>query len=429
MMRGIPEDHATLYTCAGTAPTYTLSVMEGRTKPLEYRDGFAVMFQPNATNPSGTPTLNVESLGAVDLKLMNGGVLPINFLNPDFVYTAIYNDTAGDFYLDAAHSMSPQENMGINGDVENWQEAASFTATGWTADNVFADIGGGATIDRQAFTQGQTDVPGEPRYYWRHDRTVADSVDNTFFRMPFGDNGVRTCAGEDVCVTFYGKADSAKTLKAYCVQDFGAGGSPNADVETASQDVDLTTSWQRFSLVFSLASISGLTLGTAGDFVSFKLDEETSYETVTVDIARVKIEKGSVFTGYLPINRWADEERYARYFQKSYDIDTDVGAVAGAGRLTAAILGNASHTGDDDVWGLESALSPRMRAVPAITWYSTSTGTADKVYNASDAADRGVTTTRNPGERHTGMPQLSGTQTAGDIHYAQYTADARYDCT
>ena len=48
-------------------------------------------------------------------------------------------------------------------------------------------------------------------------------------------------------------------------QNFGTGGSPSSAVNTYAGQVTLSTSWARYSVTIAVPSISGKTLGTAGD--------------------------------------------------------------------------------------------------------------------------------------------------------------------
>ena len=95
-----------------------------------------------------------------------------------------------------------RKNAFINGDFDVWQRGTSFTATGYTADrwqgNEQVGTGGAATFSRQAFTIGQTDVPDEPKYYFRHDQTTgATNRPYTNQRI----ESVRTFAGQQITVS------------------------------------------------------------------------------------------------------------------------------------------------------------------------------------------------------------------------------------
>ena len=202
----------------------------------------------------------------------------------------------------------------INGNFDIWQRGTSFTSSGYWADRWRGEVGGGATISRQSFTVGQTDVPNNPKYYLRHDRTTAASADNTVLEQRI--EGVRTFAGKTITVAFYAKAGAAKTLKADVLQNFGSGGSASSDVTVTAQDVALTTSWQRFTLTFSVPSISGKTLDGDDDYLAIRIREVSSYGTFTVDFAQFQVNAGSIALPFQP-RSYADELRLCqRYYVK-----------------------------------------------------------------------------------------------------------------
>jgi hypothetical protein len=77
---------------------------------------------------------------------------------------------------------------------------------------------------------------------------------------------VRRLSNKTVTISFYANAASGTPkLGASLSQNFGSGGSPSAPVVVNGQSVVLGPTWARYSLTFTLPSISGKTLGTNGD--------------------------------------------------------------------------------------------------------------------------------------------------------------------
>jgi hypothetical protein len=188
------------------------------------------------------------------------------------------------------------DNAIINGDFRIWQRGTSFStvANEYTADRWIASRGNGAaTITREAFSAGQTDVPGEPQFYLRHARTTAASGGNA----PLGQRieNARTFAGQQVTLSFWARCSASKTFRLRAQQWFGSGGS--TPVDQSNQGITITPDWQFFTHTFTLASISGKTIGT-GSYVAIRILEESGYSTFTLDIANVKIEPGSVATPF-----------------------------------------------------------------------------------------------------------------------------------
>ncbi|MAM60870.1 hypothetical protein [Maritimibacter sp. UBA3975] len=218
--------------------------------------------------------------------------------------------------------MSGFRNKIINGNFDVWQEGTSFTADGYTADQWKLTEGSGAacTVSRQAFTLGQTDVPGNPKFFARWARGTAGSAASTF-EQPMED--VRTLAGETTTETVWLKASAATEIDIDLVQNFGTGGSPSSEVETSVvSGASLTTSWQKFTYSVSVPSISGKTVGSdSNDYLSLKLTRahDATNPTASVDIARVSAVQGDA-TGetdpHEPRPHWLEEQFCKRYFER-----------------------------------------------------------------------------------------------------------------
>jgi len=209
-------------------------------------------------------------------------------------------------------------NLGVrnlihNGSLQVWQRGTSLSITtsnyriadGWIN---FPGTGGGGTASQQTFTVGQTDVPGEPDYYLRHDQsTGASSEPNIQTRI----EGVRTGAGQSVTLSFYARVSSGTlTIDPIIRQNFGSGGS--AYVDNTPTDITVTTSWQRFTRTITLASISGKTIGS-NDQLQIRLQLPTS-TTFTLDIASAQFEIGSVATPFEHRSYGDELARCQRYY-------------------------------------------------------------------------------------------------------------------
>jgi len=195
----------------------------------------------------------------------------------------------------------------INGGFDIWQRGTSQTSAGYGSDDRWLNENSGSTktASRQTFTIGQTDVPGNPRYFSRTVVTsVAGSTNYVFKSQRI--EGVSTLAGQTATFSFWAKADAAKNIAIEFNQFFGSGGSPSATVnEIGVTTFALTTSWQRFSATVNIPSIAGKTLGTNNDdFISPRwwFDAGSSYnsrtnslgqQSGTFDIANAQLEAGS----------------------------------------------------------------------------------------------------------------------------------------
>jgi hypothetical protein len=193
------------------------------------------------------------------------------------------------------------KNKIINGDFNIWQRGTSFSpvadAGTFTADRfIFQRNGSGytATCSRQTFTAGTAPVSGyEGVYFWRYNVTTA-GTSNTYAVLDQRIENVQTFAGQTVTVSFWAKADAARTVTLDVTQEFGSGGS--GQVGTSGGSHSVTTSWTRFSATLSIPSISGKTIGT-GSYLIVRLGFPTGV-TETIDLWGMQIEAGSIATPF-----------------------------------------------------------------------------------------------------------------------------------
>jgi len=260
-------------------------------------------------------------------------------------------------------------NVIINGNFDIWQRGTSFTASDYGADRWINNrTGSTCTMSRQAFTLGQTGVPGEPTYFCRMAVTsVAGAGNNSLLQHRI--EGVRTFAGQTVTVSFWAKADGSKPIAVELSQRFGTGGSPSSGVDiSGTTKVTLSTSWQKVTVTANVPSISGKTLGTNNDDL-FQLNiwfdagsnfnsrtDSLGQQSGTFDISQVQIETGTIAT---PFERRPIGQELAlcqRYYARSgpgrniHLSDYSGTSNVGLGRYVA-----------DPQWPV------RMRATPSVT--------------------------------------------------------------
>lgn len=193
----------------------------------------------------------------------------------------------------------------INGNFDVWQRGTSFsnpTSGAYLADrwlHGFDGNGSTRTVSRQSFTLGQTDVPGEPTYFFRYAQSVAGTGGaSSNFQQRI--EGVRTFAGQQVTVSFYAKAAASTTLPSITLgQFFGTGGSPSATVTTTLvSSLVIGTGWTRYTYTATLPSISGKTLGSTEDDRLSLVFNLPLNSTFTLDFAQVQVEAGPVATPF-----------------------------------------------------------------------------------------------------------------------------------
>lgn len=214
----------------------------------------------------------------------------------------------------ASLEYSAGKNAIINGDFYVNQRNFSSTAVSDTYGFdrwLIQSNTGTTTYSAQTFTLGTAPVTGyEGKNFARvvtSGQTAADAYSHLVQRI----ENVRTFANQTVTVSFWAKA-AAGTPKVSIEfnQFFGTGGSPSATARNNMGQVTLSTSWARYSVTASVASISGKTLGTANDnwlglylWTSAGTDfnartNSLGIQSATIDFWGVQVEEGSTLTSF-----------------------------------------------------------------------------------------------------------------------------------
>ena len=238
---------------------------------------------------------------------------------PNTVGEAVVKDSSGNIRVNSINSgpLAGFRNAIINGNFDVWQRGTSVTAFGMaTADRwstrSAVNTGGNLTQSQQAFTLGQTDVPGEPRFYWRLVFTGATGTPYVVHRI----EGVRSFAGQTVTLSFWARrSSSSSSCYVDMVQAFGTGGSPSTVVTTSSTTFEVGTSWTYITRTFSIPSITGKTLGTDdNDYLEIRpwLGGTGNF---TFELAQVQLEAGPVATPFERRPTQIEFELCERYYQ------------------------------------------------------------------------------------------------------------------
>jgi len=211
----------------------------------------------------------------------------------------------GNAYDDGALS---NRNLIINGAMNVAQRGTSFTANGYGLDRWKTfNSGGTATLSQQTFASGSSPEVGLDTYV----RIVRSSPSGIYYFAQRVED-VRKSDGATLTLSFYAKASSATTIPCRITQDFGTGGS--AVVNITAQNSNVTTSWQKFSLTFNMASLSGKTVGTGSNF---ELVFDIPATTATIEITGVQLEVGDTATPFEHRSYGDELARCQRYYQRS----------------------------------------------------------------------------------------------------------------
>ena len=249
-----------------------------------------------------------------------------------------YTGLAADIVAGDTAARAGRKNLIINGGFDVWQRGTSFTTSAeYTADRWQLQLSGGtATVTQQTFTVGQTEVPDNPTYYLKMNTTTGDNNCGMFYRV----EDVRNGSSQNVTVSFWAKGTnpSGGTFDFMSSQRFGAGGSSNVEITTP---LTVTSSWAKYTHTFSLASISGKTMGTGSSLVLIIRQSagDTSTTAWNLNIANVQLELGSVATDFEHRSFGEELALCQRYYQdlEFYNIPSVRGNTAGTGAIQSNI--------------------------------------------------------------------------------------------
>ena len=202
-----------------------------------------------------------------------------------------YNGSA---WVNSANSAAISGNAIINGDFGVWQRGTSFGSGAlYFADRWVFNVAGAGTsaITRESFTPGDIESVGYGNAEFFARVNISSAFTDSNFSQSVED--VNTFVGQEATVSFWAKAASPVSLQVRYTQDFGSGGSAanTKSFGTAS----LTTSWQRFSFVKTMDSVSGKTIGANNKLI---LTFVTGANVNTLDVWGVQVEAGPVATPF-----------------------------------------------------------------------------------------------------------------------------------
>lgn len=241
------------------------------------------------------------------------------------------------------------KNYIINGNFDVWQRGTSQTTSGYGSDDRWNNINQGSskTHSRVLCTDAERALFNADYF----SRTVANSVAGTgngIYKSQSIEN-ITKLAGKTVTLSFWARADSNKNIAISHAQAFGTGGTPSPTTTYHVSRIALTTSWQKFTLTFSIPSIVGKTLGTDGvhtsiQYITFWFDAGSNINAYTdnlgqqsgiFDIAQVQLEEGSVATPFEQRPYGLELSLCERYFKSSREY---IGSGTYNGLVTASSI-------------------------------------------------------------------------------------------
>lgn len=275
-----------------------------------------------------------------------------------------------------------------NGDFQIAQRGTSFagiTTAQYTLDGaVNPGTNGTNTFTQQAFTVGQTDVPGNPINFLRVQRTVAAGAANAVVQFPIEFS--HRLSGKTVTFSFWAKVSSG--TKALTLDWTFSGVTPGA-YPGALASITVTTTWTLFKVT---ATVEAMTAATSSAYIAPRIVESASFGTFTLDVADVQVEEGSEATRFERLNfgeqlRWCE-----RFFAKSFNVATAPAQNVGGG--TGEYLFPCTKAGATQNYSPRILFPSRMRAGPTVTLYNPNAANA-QVRDSTAAGDCSSSTTNN----------------------------------
>jgi hypothetical protein len=233
----------------------------------------------------------------------------------------------------AATPLSP--NYIINGAFDIWQRGTSFSNPNDSTYNAdrwrIQHDGSGATrtITQQNFTPGSFPATGYQGSTFLRYAISAAGTSNTYQQIENIIEDIRTAAGQTVTLSFWAKADAARTLNLIWRREWNNYAS--ADQTAIGSQISLTTSWARYSVTFIVPSISGLTIGS--NSVARIIFRMAAATVQAVDFWGVQLEDGSIATPFRRNANSIQAELAAcqRYFERVGQISNGNGSILGTG--------------------------------------------------------------------------------------------------
>lgn len=333
-----------------------------------------------------------------------------------------WQDTTGATVANAASGarLSISNNAVINGDFGIWQRGISFSFSGvsggYTADRwaYFTDGTGSAiTISQQALSAGEISGAGESAQFAIRIQRTGVGSGNTYSNLQQPIENVRTFANREVTLSFWAKADTNRSMEPRLLQDFGSGGSPSVSITFPS--VNITTSWQRFTITATLPSLAGKTIGTNSVLYLFlTLGNQIS----TWDFWGVQLEAGPVATPFKPAGgglRAAELMLCQRYYYESGQVETSY-VIYNSGNFRSGTF----H------------YPVTMRIPPVISVFDLA-GTANRmtIINAGGGSQNGITPAASTDIKTTGWNYTAGgiggsAGSSGNVSFSKFTASAEF---
>ncbi|UVM62579.1 carbohydrate-binding protein CenC [Pseudomonas sp. P9_35] len=321
-----------------------------------------------------------------------------------------------------------RRNLLINGNFDIWQRGTTNlnpNTGAFVADRFRCDWNGnaGVNISRQSFLLGQSEVPHEPRFFYRWQQVVA-GAGATVHKISQAVESVRTLAGKVATITFWAKADTSRQVSLTMTQFFGNGGSVSVVTPVAAFQVK--SAWAKYSATFQVPSIAGKVVGAAGnDYLMLSFDLPLNV-LQTLDLAQIQLEESPVATPFE--NRSPVEELLLcqRYYEKTYKQDTPPGSATNVVEGCLISIVNMGQSGPASQPLAQWPFKVEKRAIPSISLFRPAqSGTLGQWRSGSDEVSSANAVSYATSPRGTWVHN-SDIGLVSQTYYIHATADAEF---
>lgn len=274
---------------------------------------------------------------------------------------------------------------GVTGSRTSAAVEAMYTVDRWVCG--FVNVNGNWGVGGTPLGQ----VPGSNRYLGYNIASIPNNQSSAYIAQKV--EGVETLAGKTVTMSMWARSNVAgKKIGMRALQLFGNGGSPSAGTAVECPTlVTLSTTFQRYSFTVTLPSVVGKTKGSDGtDGVLFVLDYSgpsplyggaLSGQTGLFEVAQAQVEEGGVATGFEFRPKALELVLCQRYYEKSYDVDTEPRTVSGLGREAQFYDRTTGGSATSQI-----RFKVTKRGIPAVGVFSDVTGDINRVSGNSGGA-------------------------------------------
>jgi hypothetical protein len=418
VMTSVGSDYSTgiITSIDLSSSNYTLASSDYNKKTLIVFTGSATYsiiapaqyYSYNIINTDNNRTVNIKVSGGIGSTIYPNSAQTVEYDGNDYIFSATqYND-----------------NYIINGGFIIKQRGASQTSSGYGSDDRWYNDSVGTTKVHtiQSFTIGQSDVPGNPKYF---SRTVVTSVSgsaNRCDKIQYIDD-VNTLSGGIATLSFWAKSDATRNIAIEFFQNFGSGGSSTV-IGIGVEKISLNSSWNKYIITANIPSVSGKTIGEDSALaMRFWFDAGSDYDAQTdtlghqsgtFDIAQVKLEFGSIATPYISRNYGEELFLCQQFYETSYTKGVSPGAVDFKGAICELSVRNVAGVTHGCRFKTEK------RKIPTVTLYSPRTGAAN--YIDCGATDKAVSNINDIGTGSFGNVSITDGTTGTTFYH--FVADA-----